>query len=117
MWVTRKFVDDLVIKVAVLEAENRTLRDSNQTMKVVNDHARLRNTQLEKERAQMLHQFTGVKIAVPEYVPARESSPQQTINVDMFRDVGEDAAAEMGLGWDASGRMIDLPHRASANGV
>lgn len=114
MWISREFHEALMRDSAELRGENRVLREQNKVLQVNLDHARLRNTQLEKERAQLLFQYTGVKIPVPEFLPKVEMPANQVINMDMFNDVGDEQAQMMGLAWDANGRLIDAPHAAAA---
>lgn len=113
MWIDRKRYDMLLTEAAELRGENRTLRDQNKVLQVNLDHARLQGTQMAKERAQLLFQYTGVKIPVPEFLPQVEMPANQVINMDMFNDVGDEQARMMGLAWDSNGRLIDAPNPAA----
>jgi hypothetical protein len=67
----------------------------------------LRLTQSENERAQLIHNYTGVKITIPSIEPAPNPISMSDIlnSTTNFEDVGDDEAKKQGLDWDATGAL------------
>jgi hypothetical protein len=53
-----------------LSAENTMLRNENAQLRATQEWMKLRLNSVEKERAQLIHAAIGVKLAIPEFVPA-----------------------------------------------
>jgi hypothetical protein len=87
--------------ISVVERENVALHTTMDWMK-------MRLTQLEQERAQLIYRYMGVKITVPEI---EDEQPQNGVNhtlndaAALFSDMGDQAAAELGVEWDEDGRV------------
>ena len=103
MWISRKFYELL----AAAQAEARAQAETIASLKTTNDWARLRITQLEKERAQLIYATSGAKIAVPEFVQEPGNAAGGNFLHDMpgFDDIGDDMAAKLGIGWGKDGRV------------
>jgi len=71
------------------------------------DWFRIRLTQLEKERAQMILRYTGVAIESPVFAKEPEKSPLDQVlgEVSTFDDVGDEIAAKLGIGWKPDGSL------------
>ena len=88
------------------------LERHNAALTTTVDWFRVRISQLEMERAQLLFNYTGVKVATPsiERVPDPvEGHPlNQTVH---FGDVGDREAAKLGIRWNQDGTLkYDRPY-------
>ena len=103
MWCDRKVYDDLRLDTAKRGAECQVLQQQNTTLTTTLDWLRVRVTQLEQERAQLLFNYTGVKVPTPriEYEHAAEAA-----HPPHFRDVGDVEAARLGISWDEAGNLV-----------
>ncbi len=75
------------------------------------DWMRVRVNQLEHERAVLVENYMGVKIQVPTIEPAPEAprSVESLLGQSLdFNDVGDRAAAALGLGWNDNGECVKL---------
>ena len=106
VWIDRKTYDDLRLNVAKRDAECQVLQQQNTTLTVTLDWLRVRVTQLEMERAQMLWRYTGVKVPVPEIVKTDGVASNPMTQTPNFNDVGNAEAAKLGISWDANGELI-----------
>lgn len=84
----------------VAEMQARTLSEQNKVLQTNMDWMRLRLTQMEKERAQLMFQLMGVKVPVPEIEQVRIDLPgelQHPLNqMPSFEDVGDEEAHKLG---------------------
>lgn len=96
----------LVTSVATSVGEARALGEANKAMQATIDWMRVRISQLEMERAQMLYNYTGVKVATPsiEVVP-QMSTREMLASVPNFDDVGDVRALKLGVGWNEHGEL------------
>ena len=68
-----------------------------------------RLTQIEQERSKLIFNYTGVKVDAPTYEPDApiQSGVNNPLNaLPNYNDVGEKAAAELGLDWNSEGELI-----------
>lgn len=109
MWVNKQQYDELVAAHAVVTASNRILVEQITKYDVTLDWFRIRLTQLEKERAQLIHNYMGIKIEVPELLPVREQGsgvPAHALqDADLFNDMGDDQAQKLGISWHPDGTI------------
>jgi len=106
VWIDRKTYDDLRLDVAKNNTECRVLSEQNRALQTTLDWFRVRISQLEHERAQLLFNYTGVKVAVPSIERAPNSDVAQALqSVQGFDDVGDADAAKLGIGWNADGTL------------
>lgn len=107
MWVDRKLYEQMRDEWVKNHEECRVLGQRMSAMDTTLDWFRIRVTQLEKERAQMVERYTGVKIEVPNIVRVPDVPVEQVLSeVASFDDVGDDIAKRLGIGWDASGKVV-----------
>jgi len=107
MWITDKVLDIFTVNVELInrlrtEVEVlKTERDGLKVQALVNqnhfDWLRQRVNVLEAERAQYLEKLYGIKVPVPEIV--RQADPRSVLQLtsDLFNDVGDDNAKNLGL--------------------
>lgn len=103
MWIKGQTLNELVVGVAQYAQEARTLSEQNKVLQTNLDWLRFRTNQLEKERAQLLFQVSGVKIPTPEIqiTPERVDYNQ----LPSFEDVGDDEAARLGVSHNVDGTL------------
>jgi len=93
--ISKQAVDSQREELAALRAERDMLRLQLASSQNHFDWLRIRVNTLEVERAQLIEKAYGMKIPVPEIVrPAK--SPLE-LNSDMFNDMGDDLAKQVGL--------------------
>jgi hypothetical protein len=106
MWIDRKTYDDMRLDNAKAQTEARVLSEQNRALQVTIDWFRVRISQLEMERAQMLYNYTGVKITTPTIERAPESDVAKALQaVQGFQDIGDQEAARLGIGWNDDGTL------------
>lgn len=104
MWIDRKTYDDLRLDRTTWLAEARTLTTQNQALTTTLDWLRVRVTQLELERAQLLWNYTGVKVPTPTIThTATDTVPLTPPN---FQDIGDAEAAKQGIEWADDGTLL-----------
>ena len=106
MWIDRKTYDDLRLDAAKRSTECLVLQQQNSTLVTTLDWLRVRVTQLEMERAQLLWRYTGVKVPVPEIVKTDSVASNPMTQTPNFNDVGDAEAAKLGISWDENGELI-----------
>ena len=107
MWIERKLFMDLIQKESVARGELAALQTRFAAQDSMVDWFRIRLTQLEKERAQMILKYTGVAIETPVFAKEPEQTPLDQVlgEVSTFDDVGDEIAAKMGIGWKQDGTL------------
>lgn len=109
MFISRKAYDDLRLEAAVVNASNKELnqRIAAQDTSMAWMSARL--TQIEHERAQLLFNYTGVKIAAPRIetsAPTPSMGAQEAVqSMGLFNDLGDDLAGKLGIEWGEDGAV------------
>lgn len=108
MWISRADFVKLIERNAELVAENREKAATLAALQTTLDWARVRLSQTEHERAQLLFNYTGVKIATPTIEPIASGPSIEDImrQGPSFEDVGDAEARKLGIGWDDGGRLI-----------
>ena len=104
MWIDRKTYDDLRLDYAKANEEARVLSHQNQSLTTTMDWFRVRITQLEMERAQLLWNYTGIKIPTP--VIAKQVNANSITQTPDFADVGDAEAAKLGISWAEDGSLV-----------
>lgn len=107
MIVSRRVYDDMVTARIRAEEQARAFQESNKGLQVTLDWLRVRVTQIEKERAIMIERFMGVKIPVPEIMPAPdpfESHPLNNMGIS-FEGMSDAEAEKQGVGYDGEGHV------------
>lgn len=112
MWIKRTLFERLLSEKAFAEGQAHALAHRVIAQTAATDWMQVRLTQLEYERAQLIHNYMGIKMPVLEIakdVPVERSvlSVEQVLNQTIsFDDIGDDAAKEQGLDWDSEGRLL-----------
>lgn len=110
MWIKRELFERLIEGRAKAEAQANVLANRIIAQDVTLDWLKVRLTQLEYERAQLINNYMGVKIPVPELVKEEQTHPmitaEQVLGATIdFSDIGDEAAKTQGLDWDGEGRL------------
>ena len=112
MWIRRKHYDDLRDltwdvreELAVSNSTTRALEQQNKVLQVNLDWLRTRVNQLEHERAQLIFNYMGVRIQVPEIQTVKQDDVHPLNAIPHFNDVGDAEANRLGIGWDEEGRV------------
>ena len=106
MWIDRKTYDDLRLDNAKAQTEARVVSEQNRALQTTIDWFRVRISQLEMERAQMLYNYTGVKISTPVIERAPDTDVARALQaVQGFEDIGNKEAARLGIGWNDDGTL------------
>ena len=108
MWVDRQTWTALETRATAAEAVKAQLDRHNNALEVSCDWLRVRLTQLEHERAQLIYQLLGVKVPVPEI--ERASAPRITSDTILnstpsFADLGDAEAAKLGIFHNPDGTL------------
>jgi len=108
MWMSKAIYADQHDRLVKAEAIVESVKIHNAALHTTMDWMRLRLNQLEHERAQLIHNYMGVQIAVPNIEPSRQSdNPADLFNqVPSYDDVGDAEADRMGIGWDDDGQFV-----------
>lgn len=104
MWISKATYDDWQKRLTRAEAVKEALERHNSALAATMDWLRVRVTQIEMERAQLMYNYMGVKIAVPQIERAPEV-PQRVDALPDFNDVGDAEAARLGIGWNPDGTL------------
>lgn len=107
MWISRKDYDRLIEERATLLAENRERATSLAALQTTLDWARVRLNQAEHERAQLLYNYTGVKVSTPTIEPVRKTPSIHEVmsQLPSFEDIGDAEARKLGIGWNDDGTL------------
>lgn len=101
-----KDASDAKQSVAVLLGVGTELRRINSAQETTIDWFRVRISQLERERAQLLFNYTGVKVEAPSIERAPEADPSKNLqHVPNFEDIGDKEAGRLGIGWNPDGTL------------
>jgi hypothetical protein len=110
MWVRYSTFEAMLKERSEAVGAAQALKEQVVAQKGTLEWLTFRLTQLEHERAQLIFNYMGVKITVPEAIPASTETPlsaSEMLNaVPSFDDMGDDAAKAHGIGWNDDGRVI-----------
>lgn len=106
MWISRAAFETLSAERIKAAEEARVLAQQNAAQQITMDWLRVRNEQVERERAQLLWQYVGIKVQIPVAMPA-PSAPEEVLSGgNAFEDIGDAAAAAAGIDWNPDGTLI-----------
>ena len=106
MWVSRELFVSLIGKESVARGELAALQTRFAAQDAMCDWFRVRLTQLEKERAQMILKYTGVAIETPVFAKEEKQPIDQVLaEVSTFDDVGDEIAARLGISHNLDGTL------------
>ena len=113
MWINRRSYERLVQvihnlekSIASSEGIRQTYAEQNKVLQVTLDWLRVRVNQLEHERAQLLLNYTGVKIIVPEIQKSPEPKERSSNEAFSFSGLNDEEAARQGITWDEYGNVV-----------
>ena len=104
MWINRKVYTNLVLAEAATKAAYTEQARQVAALTATMDWLRVRVTQLEMERAQLMYNYMGIKVPTPVIERAPEV-PQRVDALPDFNDVGDAEAARLGIGWNPDGTL------------
>ena len=107
MWISRETFDTLHKQLYETHGVNQTLERNYTALMTTLDWLRVRVTQLELERAQMLYNYTGVKVPTPiiDRKPEPHGPEGAVAGLPNFEDVGDAEAARLGISWRPDGTV------------
>lgn len=109
MWISRKAYEDLQAERTRALSNYHLLKEHNKALQVTLDWLRVRQTQVEMERAQLVSHYMGINVSVPSIVPERPNLPHvegHPLNaVPNFDDMGDEEARRLGIGWADDGTL------------
>jgi hypothetical protein len=95
MGVLQSDLAERIREIASLRGENTRLKIETERQQGLIEWMKLRLNAVEKERAQLIAAAIGVKISIPEFVPAQKDSLEDTLHeMPNLSTVGGDAAEE-----------------------
>lgn len=103
MWMDRKAYDDIRLESVTATTRAQVLAEQNKALQVTLDWLRVRVTQLELERAQLLFNYTGVKVPTPTIQTT--DAPESFHRVPHFNDIGDEEANRMGISHNPDGTL------------
>lgn len=107
MWLNRRDYDRIVLdsekRNAVCAEQARHIATLTATM----DWLRVRVTQIEQERAQLLYNYMGIKVETPSIERTRVPGPSELASAvaPYFTDMGDDEAAKQNVSWANDGTL------------
>lgn len=113
MFISRKAYQDLQDELTKARAELTAQSRANQMLEASMNWFRHRITQIEGERAQLLHHFLNIKIAAPVFEkppdPVKQFMRDHAFSEqDIFRSLTDAEAKEQGVELDNDGRLVDV---------
>lgn len=107
MWISTAAYLKQREEVLTLQSKCEAITATNVTLKTTLEWLMLRMTQLEAERAQLLWNYMGIKIPVPEIekdpdVPGVDSALNK---LPSFDDMGDIEAGKQGIDWAEDGSV------------
>lgn len=105
MWITRAAFDALNAERIKAAEEARVLAHQNATLQITLDWFRVSAEKWERERAHLLKTYMGVVVDVPHYVKPEPDTEDVMGGANIFQDIGDKAAKELGVDWDSMGAV------------
>jgi hypothetical protein len=105
MWISRQAYQDGREALLKATASAEAIDRQNSVLTTHLEWLRVRLTQLEFERAQLIQKYMGITMPVPQFdtTPTPDAiDPNQTMD---FNDVGDDYAHKLGLSWNSDGTL------------
>lgn len=113
MFISRRAYQDLQDELTKARSEVIAQVNANRMLEATLNWMRHRITQMEAERAVMIHRVFDVKIPTPTFetqstLNAADKFMQDMKENNLFAPLSDREAAEQGIGWDEEGRLRDL---------
>jgi hypothetical protein len=109
VFLSKRAYQDLLDRITKAEAQSAAQLKANEMLGASMNWFRHRITQVEAERAVLIHHTLGVKIPSPVFereTPTRLDVPINEMAMEMFKPLTDEEAQKQGLTWDAEGRLI-----------
>ncbi len=103
MWISRLAFDTLISERLKALEHARVLSDQNATLTVTMEWALRRVEQIERQNAQLLWKYIGIKVEVPVVVKPEPTDEDVIGGANMFQDMGNEYAKAHGIEWDEAG--------------
>ena len=103
MWIDRKTYDEIRLDASQVRGENVILNQQYTALITTLDWLRVRVTQLEMERAQLILNYTGVQVPHPVITRKADANPMNQL--PNFNGLNDEEAAALGVGWNADGTL------------
>jgi len=103
MFIPRHVYDALNNRAVHAEAIEKHLQTENASLTAHVAWMQVRLTELSMERAMMLKRYLNIDVPVPSFEQV-DNHPDMNQTID-FNDIGDKAAAALGLDWDADGNL------------
>lgn len=104
MILSRTVYQDLRDSLVKSQIETNALTQVNAQLNAHIEWMRVRLTQIEYERAQLIQRYMGITIPTPTFDAPSDSHPDPNQTID-FNDVGDKMAEELGIGWNDDGTL------------
>ena len=109
MFISKRAYQDLKDDITHARADAAAQRKANEVLEANMNWFRHRLTQIEAERAALIHHTIGVKIPSPEFHtvdPVKKFMSDHAMNdMDIFSGLSDDEARKQGVEWDGDGRL------------
>ena len=112
MFISRKAYQDLQDELTKARAELMAQSRANQMLEATMNWFRHRLTQIEAERAQLIHHALGVKIPtptfdrVPDFDTLKKNMMGTVDEMDIFSGLSDEQAREHGVDWNEDGELV-----------
>ena len=107
MWIDRATVEKLRTELEVERAKRELLQQQTIAANTMMDWFRVRLTQLEFERAQLIFNYTGVKVPTPvidKADPPHDGHPFNEMSA-LFQGLDDKEASRLGISWAPDGTV------------
>lgn len=109
MWISKELwqaAQRLAMEAVETRGARAVLEQRIIAMDTTMDWLRVRVNQLELERAQMIYNYTGVKVPTPQVKREDPTDQEQLLAAASgFEDIGDEMAKKLGIGWNEFGEM------------
>jgi predicted nuclease with TOPRIM domain len=109
VFISRRAYQDLKDEITQARADAAAQRKANEVLEANMNWFRHRMTQIEAERAVLIHRALGVTIPTPEFHkvdPVKKFMSDHALSdMDIFSGLSDEEAREQGIEWDGDGRL------------
>lgn len=103
MWISKAIFEQSTKERLEAQAVRDALQQHNAQLAAHIEWMRIRLTQVETERAQMIWNYTGVKVPVPQII--KDETPSIHMPMPDFADMGDAEASKLGITWNPDGSV------------
>lgn len=110
MFISRRAYQDTQNELITLREEAKAQITANRMLEATHNWFRHRLTQIESERAQLIHHILGVKIAAPRFEEVADVNEGKKLldgfhEMNIFQGMSDEDALKQGVELDASGYL------------